>query len=378
MISLLAAYGVYAANTKTVKQQTTTDPVPYQLVEIASGFSNPLYVTHAGDGSGRLFVVQQTGRIRILENGEMLDPPFLDVSSLITTAGNEQGLLGLAFHPDYATNGMFFINYTDRNGDTVVARYHVSADNPNVADPASAEQILLVDQPFQNHNGGHLVFGPDGYLYVGLGDGGSQGDPNGNGQNTNVLLGKILRLDVDGETGYAIPPDNPFVGSTTARPEVWAYGLRNPWRFHFDRETGDLFIGDVGQNEWEEIDYQPATSTGGENYGWNAYEGSYPYSGSTTARDAVMPILEYNHNSGCSVTGGYVYRGQLVPDLQGYYIYGDFCTGLIWAAQQIGGIWDSTLSLQSGLQITSFGEDEDGELYLVDRNGSILRFEAAE
>ncbi|MBF8285408.1 MAG: hypothetical protein HW378_4323 [Anaerolineales bacterium] len=262
-----------------------------------SGLDEPVDLKHAGDGSGRLFVIEQPGRIRIVENGELLPDPFLDIEPLVNSRGNEQGLLGLAFYPDYAANGLFFVNYTDVNGDTVVARYAVSADDPSRADPASAKIILQVDQPFPNHNGGDLVFGPDGYLYIGLGDGGSGGDPQGNGQNLNALLGKMLRIDVNHGDPYAIPPDNPFAGRAGARPEIWAYGLRNPWRYSFDRATGDLYIADVGQNAYEEVDFQPADSRGGENYGWNKYEGFHAYDGGATD-GLTMPVAEYAHAVG--------------------------------------------------------------------------------
>lgn len=357
-------------------------PAAYHLVEVVSGLSRPLYLTHAGDGSGRLFIVEQSGQIQVLQDGELLNTPFLDVSDLISPQAlsggyTERGLLGLAFHPDYAQNGLFFINYTDRNGHTVIARYSVAADDPNRADPASAESLLYVTQPYSNHNGGHMEFGPDGYLYVSLGDGGSGGDPDGNGQNPGALLGTILRLDINSDEGYAIPDDNPFVGDETARPEIWAWGLRNVWRFSFDRATGDLYLADVGQNQWEEINFQPASSEGGENYGWNAYEGTHTYSGNQPASDVVMPVLEYDHSSGaCSVTGGYVYRGEAIPALQGYYLYGDWCTGTIWAARPNDtGTWQTGISLESGRPISSFGQDEAGELYLVDHGGAVLRFE---
>jgi glucose/arabinose dehydrogenase len=295
----------------------------------------------------------------------------------LSSSYTERGLLGLAFHPDYANNGLFFIDYTDQNGNSVIARYHVSADDPNKADPSSATQLLYVQQPFANHNGGDLAFGPDGYLYAAFGDGGSGGDPQGNGQNPSTLLGSILRLDVNAADGYAVPDSNPFAGSGSARPEIWAWGLRNAWRFSFDRTTGDLYIADVGQNNWEEVNFQPASSAGGQNYGWNAYEATHVYSGQPPASDVVMPILEYDHGGGrCSITGGYVYRGEQIPGLQGYYFYGDWCSGTIWAAQRDNaGDWSTTVSLQSGRQISSFGEDEAGELYLVDYGGAVLRFE---
>lgn len=350
--------------------------VPFQLTEIATGLLRPLYLTPAGDGTGRLFIVHQGGQIKIWQDGEVLDTPFLDVFGLITTAGNEQGLLGLAFHPDYAENGQFFINYTDVNGDTVVERYTVSADDPNVADPDSAQQILWVDQPYQNHNGGHLSFGPDGYLYIALGDGGRAGDPHNNAQNLGTLLGDILRIDVNTADGYTVPDDNPFVDTPNAQPEIWAWGLRNPWRFSFDRETGDLFIGDVGQGEWEEINFQPASSNGGENYGWSIYEGSHVYANTSPVSDPVMPILEYSHSDGCSVTGGYVYRGEAIPDLQGTYLYADFCSGTLWGARSDStGVWQNEFSLETGGRISSFGEDEVGELYVLNLQGTIWRID---
>lgn len=361
-------------------------PVDYELVEIASGFSRPLYVTDAGDGSGRLFVVEQSGQIRIIADGAILPQPFLDVSDIISQSAvsggyTEQGLLGLAFAPDYAESGVFYINYTDLDGGSVVARLTVSADDPNRADRASLSQLLYLGQPYRNHNGGHMAFGPDGYLYISFGDGGSGGDPQNNGQDPTTLLGTLLRLDVTGVAeGYAIPADNPFADGADGRPEIWAWGLRNVWRFSFDRATGDLLIGDVGQNQWEEINFQPADSPGGENYGWNAYEASYVYSDTEPASEVVAPVLEYDHSNGwCSVTGGYVYRGALLPGLDGYYLYGDWCTGTIWAAQpDEAGDWTTQISLESGRQISSFGEDEAGELYLVDYQGSVLRFEPAE
>jgi len=355
----------------------------YQLTEIAGGFSRPLYLTHAGDGSGRLFVVEQSGQIKIIQDGAIAETPFLDVSSLISpeALGNdytERGLLGLAFHPDYAENGFFFINYTDRSGNTVVERYTVSADDPNAADPNSAVQLLYIEQPYRNHNGGHMAFGPDGYLYIALGDGGSAGDPQNNAQNLGTLLGSILRIDVNSDQGYSIPENNPFVGNADARPEIWAWGLRNPWRFSFDRATGDLYIADVGQGEWEEVNVQPASSTGGENYGWNIYEGSHTYAGGEAATEVIMPVFEYSHSGtgGCSVTGGHVYRGETLPELQGIYFYGDWCTGTIWSgSQDSSGAWQTSVFMESGIQISSFGEDEAGELYVVDHNGSILRLE---
>lgn len=384
LVPILAAAAIYSVMRDEPRPQHTqaSQPAAYQLVEVVSGLNRPLYVTHAGDGSGRLFIVDQGGNIRIVQNDALLPTPFLDVSGLISPAAlssdyTERGLLGLAFHPDYAENGLFYINYTDQSGNTVVSRYHVSADDPNRADATSATPLLYVQQPYANHNGGHMAFAPDGYLYISFGDGGSGGDPQGNGQNLGTLLGAILRIDVNNTDEYAIPPDNPFVGVDGTRPEIWAWGVRNVWRFSFDRATGDLFLADVGQNQWEEVSFQPASSPGGENYGWNAFEGTHTYSGDAPASDTVDPILEYDHGNGrCSITGGYVYRGEAIPALQGYYFYGDWCTGTIWAARQDNaGTWQASVSLESGRSIGSFGEDEAGELYLVDYGGAVLRFE---
>src|SRR6266498_970636 len=340
---------------------TFPDPNAFQWLMIATGLTRP--VNLQADGSGRLFILEKVGRIRIFQNGQLLDQPFLDISNRVGSSGNEQGLLGLAFHPQYAQNGRFFVNYTDNNGDTVIARYQVSSD-PNVADSNSEVKLLGVDQPFANHNGGVLVFGPDGYIYAGLGDGGSQGDPNGNGQNTKVLLGKILRLDVDSAEPYAIPSDNPFGN------EVWAYGLRNPWRLSFDKLTGDLYIGDVGQNTWEEIDYLPAGSPGGTNFGWNLREGAHDYNGSDSP-NLIEPVAEYSHQEGgCSVTGGYVYRGSMA-EWNGIYLYGDYCTGLIWGLIHSDNGWQKQQLFDTDFTITSFGQDEAGEIYLVSDSGGI-------
>jgi len=345
----------------------------YQFAEVATGFARPVYLTHAGDE--RLFVVEQGGLIRIVENGAILEEPFLEVAALLNTSGLERGLLGMAFHPDYAENGWFFVNYTAAgSGANTVARY-IRLD-ANHADPASAEIILSVEDRYPNHNAGQLAFGREGYLYVGMGDGGSANDPHGNGQNSGVLLGKMLRLDVDGDLPYEIPEDNPFVDDDRFRPEIWAFGLRNPWRYSLDRATGDLYIADVGQFLWEEINIQPADSPGGENYGWSVYEGNHPFSGESPPPDMVTPIAEYSHSDGCSVTGGYVYRGDTLPELQGAYFYGDWCTGVAWTTRRDeSGAWQTSVFMNTGRQISSFGEDELGELYLLDHNGTVLRLE---
>jgi glucose/arabinose dehydrogenase len=362
------------------------DPSGYQWVKIADGFDSPLGLVSSPDETGRLFVLEQGGLIWILQpDGTQSIEPFLNIYDLIprdvTRGGySEQGLLGLAFHPDYENNGRFFINYTDRQGDTIIARYQVSADDPDQADSASAQILLEITQPFADHNGGQIAFGPDGYLYVGMGDGGSPDDPLRNGQKTDTLLGKLLRIDVNAET-YTVPPDNPFVDAPAYKPEIWALGLRNPWRFSFDRQTGDLYIADVGQWLWEEIDFQPAGSPGGENYGWSAYQGSHEYLEQSQPVDPASltpPVVEYDHGQGCSVTGGYVYRGRALLDLQGVYFFGDYCSGSIFAARRGSlGQWQQTLWIDTGNIITSFGEDESGELYFTDYKGGIYRLERA-
>ena len=356
-----------------------------QLEQVASGLTQPTTVTNAGDGSGRIFIVQETGQILIFINGSVLPTPFLDVSDLVRQEP-EQGLLGLAFPSDYAEQGFFFVDYTDPDGNIVVARYQVSDVDPNVADPDSAWTILKQPQglPFGDHNGGTVAFGPDGYLYISIGDGSCCGDPGENGQDLQTWLGKILRVDInrddfpgDPDRNYGVPPDNPFVGQPPALPEIWAYGLRNPWRCTFDHVTGDFFIADVGQDAWEEVNFQPASSIGGENYGWNVLEGLHCFDDNPPGScvdflngGSTLPILEYNHNLGCSITGGYRYRGQSYPDLEGIYFYADFCTGRIWGAiQQVNGTWETQELLLAGFAISTFGEDETGELYLVDYNG---------
>ena len=343
------------------------EPESYQWEVVAGGFDRPLDIQHAGDGSGRLFIVEQGGLIRILQNGQILEPPFLDISERVDDRGNEQGLLGLAFHPDFAGNGFFYVNYTEQGGDTVIARFTATG---NTADPNREVRLLGVQQPFPNHNGGGLAFGPDGYLYIGLGDGGSGGDPQGNGQNPKTLLGKILRIDVNSGDPYAIPSDNPFGA------EVFHYGLRNPWRFSFDALTGDLWIGDVGQGSWEEIDFLPAGTPGGINFGWNRYEGLHDYTSGDQPENYRPPLFEYSHSEGCSVTGGYVYRGAM-PEWQGVYFYGDFCSGKVWGALRLADASEetsvSTVLFETGAALTSFGVDESGEVYLADRTGSILR-----
>jgi glucose/arabinose dehydrogenase len=347
---------------------------------IADGFSSPVQVTHTGDGSGRLFVVEQPGQIKVIRNGQQLTTPFLDIHERVVFGG-ERGLLGLAFHPAYASNGYFYVNYTrNPDGATVISRFTVSGSNPDEADPGSEQPLLVIPQPFTNHNGGQVVFGPDGYLYIGTGDGGGSGDPQSNAQNLDNLLGKLLRIDVDSGDGYAIPADNPFVGQP-GEDEIWAYGLRNPWRFSFDRLQGDLYIGDVGQNRMEEISYQAGGSAGGLNFGWRCREGSLTFSTDPPCDDPlhlatlVDPIAEHGRTEGRSITGGFVYRGLEFSGLVGRYFYGDFVTGRIWSLYaRDQGLWSAPeLELDTEINISSFGEDEAGELYLTDYGGGTVR-----
>ncbi|UCE01085.1 MAG: PQQ-dependent sugar dehydrogenase [Chloroflexota bacterium] len=340
---------------------------------VLSGLNQPIGLTNAGDGSGRLFAIEQLGLIRIISDNNLLAEPFLDIRDRVSCCG-ERGLLGLAFHPEFSQNGYFFVNYTDVNGNTTVSRFQVSAEESFV-DPSREVKLLTVEQPFANHNGGSLAFGTDGYLYIGLGDGGSGGDPLNNAQNTDVLLGKLLRLDVNQGDSYAIPPDNPFVMGGGAA-EVWVTGLRNPWRFSIDRSSGDLFIGDVGQGSWEEIDYLPGGSPGGVNFGWNYREGAHAYSSSPPPENVplVDPVTEYGRDQGYSVIGGLVYRGEQLPEWQGVYFYGDYGSGFIWGLFQAeDGSWQNLQLYQTGSNITSFGEDELGEIYYVDYGGSLFK-----
>jgi len=333
------------------------DPNCCQLTPVIEGLTRPDLVTNAGDD--RLFILQQRGLISVFADGQL--QTFLDLTNLLTSKGNEQGLLGLAFHPDYANNGLFYVNYTNTDGDTVVARYKVSSDNPNAADPNSAQILFTVDQPYANHNGGNLVFGAGDLLYIGMGDGGDQGDPHGNGQNPDARLGKMLRLHVD---------------ANDPQPEIWAMGLRNPWRFSFDSVTGDLFIGDVGQNKWEEIDQVASADLdqAGPNFGWNILEGTHRYATTGDPAGLTGPIAEYAHgDDGCSVTGGYVYRGAALPALQGNYFFADYCSGKIWSlTPNANGQWDEALFMDTDLGISSFGLDKDGELYVADLNGGAI------
>ncbi len=339
-----------------------------KLVPLANGFTKPTFVTHAGDGSNRLFVVEQAGRILTTKNGAVNPTPFLDIVSIVGSDANEQGLLSVAFHPNYRSNGYFFVDYTNKQGDTVIARYTVS-DNPEAANPNSAKILLTIDQPYDNHNGGQLVFGPDGYLYIGMGDGGAGGDPHNNGQTLSTLLGKILRVEVDNGDPYGIPRDNPFINTGGAQPEIWSYGWRNPWRFSFDRTSGDMYIADVGQSQYEEVHVELADTPGGQNYGWRLMEGFHcfdPADCDPASQGLMLPVAEYDHTQGCSITGGYVYRGQQYPALTGIYFYADYCSGNIWGLRrEADGDWSQVQLLASGQTISSFGEDEAGEIYLT-------------
>jgi glucose/arabinose dehydrogenase len=334
----------------------------------------PTHITHAGDGGGRLFLMEQEGRILIVKNGALLKVPFLDIRDRVGCCG-ERGLLSMAFPPRYAQKQHFYVNYTDRSGDTVVARYRTTKD-PDRADAGSQEVVLIVKQPFANHNGGQLAFGPDGYLYIGMGDGGAANDPFGNGQKPDTLLGKLLRIDVEsGARPYMVPSSNPFVGREGVLPEIWASGLRNPWRFSFDRHTGNLFVADVGQNKYEEVNFRSSSSKGGENYGWNVMEGMHCFRSKTCdSSGLVIPVVEYNHKAGCSVTGGMVYRGTAIPSLDGTYLYADYCSGRIWGLRKSNGHWISTELADTELSISTFGEDEAGEIYVADHDsGSIYQ-----
>lgn len=352
-----------------------------------TGLDHPVHITNAHDGTYRLFVVEQVGQIRIIQNNQLLPTPFLNIRERVRSpwengGGNEEGMLSVAFPGNFNQSGYFYVYYTNLNGDNVVARFSTT-DNPNIADPDSEFQILYLNHPNHlNHNGGQLVFGPDGYLYIGTGDGGGSGDPDENAQNPNSLLGKILRIDVEGSIEpYSIPATNPYTQTSGYRGEIWALGLRNPWRFSFDRQTNDLYIGDVGQNRIEEIDFQPAGSSGGENYGWDILEGSLCYeppNDCVPPENNVFPVAEYEHgandSNGCSVSGGYVYRGGLYPHMTGIYYFADYCTAKIWGVQSDLNFWTDILLWDSDqpYAFSTFGEDELGNLLIADRAGGII------
>lgn len=373
----------------------TFDPASTQIAmePMIDGLTRPVYVTSANDGSGRLFIVEQPGVIRIYSEGALLPDPFLDIETQVGDQGNEQGLLGLAFAPNFAETGHAFVNYTGLDGTTNVSRFTLMEGNPDQLDPSSEFTVLTIPQPAQNHNGGMVTFGPDGYLYVGTGDGGAANDRFGNGQNPAALLGKMLRIDVttDPSQPYLIPEDNPWIAAdwtvngeaADVLDEIWAIGLRNPWRYSFDRATGDLWIADVGQNKLEEVNFVAASTLDSEaqggtiqamNFGWPIMEANECFSvtGGCDSDGLVMPVAEYDHSGHCSVTGGYVYRGEQFPALQGVYLYADYCSGVVWAMVPDGnGGWTNSEVLQSGLTISSFGEDEQGELYITSFDGMV-------
>ncbi len=350
--------------------------VGVELQLVIEDLDSPVLFTHANDS--RNFLVEKTGKVFSFEPNVKEKYLFLDASKLITDRGNEQGLLSIAFHPNYSNNGYLFLFYTGKNGDNTLARLIVDPPSAKQTDLHSLEVLIKQEDPASNHNGGMLAFGSDGYLYLGLGDGGRGGDPWNNAQNLETLLGKMLRIDVNQASGYSIPSDNPFVGKKNKLPEIWAYGLRNPWRHSFDRESGDMWIADVGQNKWEEIHWQASDSQGGENYGWRLMEGSYCYLPKKNCQSKkygylTKPIAEYSHKHGCSVTGGYVYRGSEIKNLYGKYIFGDFCSGIIWTIDKENDFSLSEL-MKTDLNISSFGEDYSGELYVLDYRGKVFKF----
>ena len=387
-VAALFASALFGRMSSAAQERETFDPERFVVgfEPVASGFANPVYVTGPDDGSGRLFVVERPGRIVIVRDGVVLDEPFLDIADLVESGGSEQGLLSVAFPDDFAESETFYVYYTARRegesvGDNTIARYLVSGDDPDRADRESGEVILSLPDQRVNHNGGQLHFGPDGYLYASLGDGGGAGDPLGNAQNPHTLFGAVIRIDPGAVADpYEVPVDNPFVDGREGAPEVWAYGLRNPWRFSFDRDSGDFYVGDVGQNATEEIDWLPADTPGGANFGWNAMEGTSCFR--TDACDAdrfVAPIAEYSHQFGCSVVGGYVYRGEREPGLAGVYLFADFCSGLVWGlGRDERGEWVMSEPVASNLSISSFGEDANGEVYVVDLSGAIFRVAGGE
>ena len=368
-------------------------------IEIADGFKKPLFITSYPTDSNLLYVVEQAGRIIVIENGEKLKRPFLDIKKQVVNPnrpGDERGLLGFAFHPNHTKNGKFYINYMNNDGYTVVSEFIVK--NKQRANHSSERILFDLKQPFSNHNGGHMAFGPDGYLYISIGDGGKSGDPNNAGQDLNTIFGKVIRIDVN-QTPYGIPKSNPYYGQENKRGEIWAWGLRNVWRFSFDRKNGDIFYGDVGQNKWEEINYEPAKSKGGVNYGWRIMEARHCYNPEDNCNESglTQPILEYPNDAnymrtltgmdqpdvdGCSVTGGYVYRGKKIKGLQGTYLFGDYCSGNVWSFKVENG---KAVEFQNRTEeinlaegeftnyISSFGEDADGELYIIDYNGGVYK-----
>ena len=374
---LAAAVSAGATGENAVRADTTPAWPSIILARKAVGLDRPTSIVNAGDGSNRLFVTEQKGRIILLRDFAVQKAPFLDISDRVSCCG-ERGLLSVVFPKGYAKKRYFYVNYTNRSGDTVVARYRMTS-GLDAADPKSEEIILTVKQPYANHNGGQLAFGPDGFLYIGMGDGGSGGDPHGYAQNTGSHLGKMLRIDVESVgRPYNVPPGNPYLNRAGYRPEIWALGLRNPWRFSFDPKTGDLYIADVGQDRYEEVDVQPAGSRGGENYGWNIMEGTHCFKSPSCDRAGlIMPVAEYGHDRGCSITGGMVYRATEYPALQGTYLYSDYCSGRIWGLRRMAHGWQQAELMNSGRAVSTFGEDEAGNLYLADHGeGALYKIEA--
>jgi glucose/arabinose dehydrogenase len=372
---------------RTPAPTPASTPAGWDPARVSVAFSSvatvpgrPLAIANAGDGSNRLFVAEQGGRVYTIDGGTVGSAPFLDISAKVS-GGGEQGLLGLAFHPDFPSDNRVFVDYTDTNGDTVVASFAVPAGTPDAVDPGTEVVILTVSQPYANHNGGAIAFGPDGYLYIALGDGGSGGDPQNNAQFLGTLLGKILRIDVDRSSGgkaYAIPASNPFVGTSGARGEIWLYGLRNPFRFSFDRATGDLWIGDVGQNKWEEVDVARA-GVGGLNFGWRIMEGDHCYNPSSGCPTAglTLPVVEYDHSLGCAVIGGNVYRGSAYPVLRGGYLFTDECSGRTWAVSAAAKGAQALVQVGAAPGgIAGYGESESGELYAANLSGTVYRVSA--
>lgn len=359
-----------------VVQFPDTRSYAWQL--IAGGFSEPIGMTSIYNNENILYILEQQGIIKVIQDGNVLVQPFLDIRDRVGDNQNEQGLLGIALDPNFLENQEFYLNYTNNNGDTTISRFQANEDFLT-ADINSEQIILSVDQPYANHNGGNLAFGPDNYLYIGLGDGGSGGDPDGNAQNMESLLGKMLRIAVTDQDSYAIPSDNPFVDGG-GRAEIWASGLRNPWRYSFDKSTGALFIADVGQGEWEEINFLPFPLRPGLNFGWDYREGSHPFQGTPPpGLTFIEPVTEYDHSQGCSVTGGYVYRGQALPEWYGVYLFADYCNGKVWGLLPgDNDTWSSRLLFETDENISSFGEDTNGDLYLISHGGSIYKLESLE
>ncbi len=350
------------------------DPGLYTWQLITDGFSKPLGMTVPESNPQLFYILEQAGVIRVLREGEILPDPFLDIRKQINSKGNEQGLLGMALDPQYAQNGIFYLNYSNSKGDTTISRFQANPDL--LSTDSQSEQILLTqEQPYSNHNGGNLVIGPDGFLYIGFGDGGSGGDPQGNAQNPETLLGKMVRIAVQNQDSYGVPETNPFASGSGGRPEIWAMGLRNPWRFSFDMLTGGLYIADVGQGEWEEINFTQPVLSPNYNYGWDYFEGTHPFEGQPPGDvDFIEPVYEYDHSQGCSVTGGYVYRGTELSEWNGVYFFGDYCNGKIWGMLPDGdGSWKVSLLFESGQNISSFGQDRSGEVYLISHTGSIYK-----